>query len=406
METFVSSTTKLVFKAANVAVDDVGNLELSWREPGDQIHALEAAIRLRSRLDAFVCDLAAEIDRTGTAKDAGYRNTAQLVSDRTGADGAQTRSDVRLGRWLADFAELGDAFESGEILRDHLELLRKSVDGPRTHQQLQQEQQQFIEWASDYDFVDFERICQYWVNANDPDGAEPKDQIKATSFRASERPDGTVKVSGHLDPLTGAAFMTAFNHEDQKLFRSTQADDAAPASNAKRGADALMNLVTRGFQRQDGTYPTPLITIVASEAVVEDTIARLDEPSVEPLPLDFTDIDKRCELINGTPLHPSYLLATLGLATFRRQIVNAKGRSIDVSVNARCFTPWQQQALRVEARGRCQDRGCDSPFPWLEADHRTPHSRGGPTQMGNGTMRCGPHNKAKGDRPEPSPPGS
>jgi len=119
----------------------------------------------------------------------------------------------------------------------------------------------------------------------------------------------------------------------------------------------------------------------------------------EPLPIAFDDIDKRCELLDGTPLHPTYLLALLGLATFRRQVLNAKGRTIDVSVNARGFTPWQQHALRVEARGRCQTPGCDAPFPWLEADHIEPYSRGGPTLLANGNMRCGPDNKAKGNRP-------
>lgn len=378
-------------------MDEMLGLRLSWRRPSEQISSIDHAIKLRAQVDAFLCEQLAEADRTGTAKDAGYRNAAQMAGDRTGTDPAKTRSDVRLGRWVSELTELADAFKQAKILREHLELIRKSVDGPRTHEQLRRDQHLFIEWAGDYDFVDYERICQYWKNANDPDGVEPKDQIKATTFRARKRADGTVELKGHLDPLTGAAFMTAFEHEDQKLFRSST--DESTTSLGKRNADALMNLVTRGFARDDGSYPTPLVNIVASQCVVEDTLARLDEPSLDPLPIAFGDIDKRCELIDGTPLHPSYLLATLGLATFRRQILDAKGRTIDVSVSARCFTPWQQQALRVEARGRCQDRGCDAPFPWLEADHIVPHSRGGPTQMSNGVMRCGPDNKAKGDRP-------
>jgi hypothetical protein len=40
----------------------------------------------------------------------------------------------------------------------------------------------------------------------------------------------------------------------------------------------------------------------------------------------------------------------------------------------------------------------DAPFAWLQADHTHPHSRGGPTRVHNGKMRCGPDNQAKGNR--------
>ena len=287
-----------------------------------------------------------------------------------------------------------------------------SPDNGRTHAALQRDQHEFIAWAAEYDFSDYARIVQYWVLANDPDGAEPKEQTEKTYFRARKRHDGCVNLDGFLDPLTGAAFMTAFDGEMQKLFRSqNESDDSEPPSSTtdeskgqaaardlgKRGAEALMNLVVRGSARADGTRVNPLINIVMSEAVAEDLIERIAEPSSDPLPLAFDDIDKRCELIDGTPIHPDFVLQVMGIATFRRQIMTAAGRAIDVSVDARCFTDWQKNALRIEARGRCRTRGCDAPFAWLEADHQHPHSRGGPTQMGNGKMRCGPDNKAKGD---------
>jgi len=408
MVTAVKTITNQVLETASDAIDELCGLQLTWREPGDQIAVLTEAMKLRSRLDAFICGAVAEVEQTGTAKDAGYRTVTQMVSDKTGANPDQTRADLRLGRWLRDLGEFAEAFNAGLILREHLDLIRRTCSKPHTFEQLRRDQALFIEWAADYDFVDYKNICLYWVNANDPDGQLPKEQTRKTFFKPKKNADGSANLTGFLDPLTAEAFFTAWQHEDQKLFRSGQEtteagplspDHAAP-SPGKRGANALMNLIVRGFKREDGTHPVPLINIVASEAVIEDTIERLDDLTLDPLPLAFDDIDKRCELIDGTPLHPTYLLTTLGLATFRRQILSAAGRSLDVSVNARCFTPWQQQALRVEARGRCQDPGCHSPFPWLEADHIVAHSRGGPTQMSNGKMRCGPHNRAKGDRPE------
>ncbi len=395
------SVTELLRRVRN-DLQTLAETGLSFRSPTELISVLDATHGLRAQLDSLTCTTSAEVDRWGLAKDYDYNKVDQMVGDRCGADPVKVRADVRVGRWVDDFELLASAWSAGKIFAEHLDLIRRSLDNPRTHQALIRDQHLFIEFAADYDYLDFQHCCLYWKNANDPDGAEPKDQIAKTSFRPRKQPDGTVKLSGLLDPVTGAAFMTAWEHQDQKLFRATadkQANLEPVATIGKRGADALMGLVIRGFARQDGSFPKPLIHVVASEAVIEDTIRRLNDPSAEPLPLAFDDIDKRCELIDGTPLHPTYLLALLGLATFRRQILTAASRTIDVSVDARCFTPWQQHALRVEARGRCQTKGCSAPFQWLEADHQQPHSRGGPTILANGKMLCAPDNKTKRDKP-------
>lgn len=75
--------------------------------------------------------------------------------------------------------------------------------------------------------------------------------------------------------------------------------------------------------------------------------------------------------------------------------MDAKSRIFNSSVNTRFFTKNQKHALRIQARGRCQTRGCDAPFPWLEADHKTARSRGGLSELANGQMLCRPHNQAK-----------
>lgn len=389
----------------------LANRGLSFRDSDELTAVVVAAPRLRAQIDSLAATSTAEMERWCLAKDAGYRTVEQLVGDRTGADPAQTRADLRLGRWLDDFDQLATALASGQITTDHVEYLRRTIHNPRTRQQLIDDQARFIQWAHDYDFADYQAACLYWKNLTDTDGAEPKDQIASTYLRARKRGDGCVKIDGLLDPLMGDAFMTMFEHESQKLFRADQDnDETLGAFNehdlrgaGRRGARAALALMIRGFARKDGTFPVPLINVVASEAVIEEVIKRIDEPTDEPLPLAFDAIDKRCELIDGTPLHPNYLLALLGVATFRRQILSASSRTIDVSSNTRCFTPWQKQALLVEARGRCSDPGCDAPFAWLEADHTVPHSKGGPTQLANGNMKCGPDNKAKGDRIGPPP---
>ena len=176
--------------------------------------------------------------------------------------------------------------------------------------------------------------------ANDPDGAEPAEQTANCTFRARRRGDGCVKLDGLLDPLSGAAFLTAFEREDQHLFRQAQDNPDADVhaveqhsrSTGRRGATALMNLVCRAANRTASTAgePADQYRHVRARRRRPDP-ARLADDTGEPLPLKFDDIDQRCEFIDGTPVHPHYVLATLGIATFRRQIMGATGRIIDVS---------------------------------------------------------------------------
>jgi hypothetical protein len=147
----------------------------------------------------------------------------------------------------------------------------------------------------------------------------------------------------------------------------------------------------------------PLINIVASSTVAEQTLARLDDDSVE-IGLDFQDPDGRCEFVDGTPVHPAFLLAAFGTAVFRRHVFGARGRPPDVSVNARSFPTWMKNAALIESRGRCSSVGCDAPFHWLEADHKKPHAKGGETSLGNVQSLCRPENQAKSDTWEPSTP--
>lgn len=91
-----------------------------------------------------------------------------------------------------------------------------------------------------------------------------------------------------------------------------------------------------------------------SEKVAEWAIGRFtgtntaDDAAV--VPVHPTDLDGRCELIDGTPIHPLLAVVALGLvgpngavssATLRRYILDADSRLLDVSVNARRFPEWE-----------------------------------------------------------------
>ncbi|NNE72573.1 MAG: hypothetical protein HKN26_02825 [Acidimicrobiales bacterium] len=112
------------------------------------------------------------------------------------------------------------------------------------------------------------------------------------------RPDrnGDLHITGTLDPISGDALKKAVEHEAQKILKAqidAQDQDVLPVR--KRRMIGLMRLVSRGFVRQDGTVPFPLVNIVMSQKVAEALLEDLanDTDTASEL-LDPFDIDRRC----------------------------------------------------------------------------------------------------------------
>lgn len=229
-------------------------------------------------------------------------------------------------------------------------------------------------------------------------------------------------------------------------------------SAAQRRADAFANLIARGAAREDGSLPAPLVHLVIGQTMAEamwshttkpnnehpsqpgpkNTAGRDNrpaehedeaepdqpaDPTVEPdptaepdrapqppqpqpsragrldrLPIAWDDIDGRCELIDGTPVHPAYAIEVLGIATLRRLVLGAESEILDLGRAIRTFPAKLKAALLVAGRGQCAQPGCDTPVTWLQADHIMPWSRTGHTATRNGQTLCAAHNKTKRDQ--------
>lgn len=365
--------------------------------------ALFEFVGLKNKFDSLHAKLAANATAAGIHFGSRIRSMPSYVAAESTADPAPIRRAATLGKWLRSFAIFADAFETGELSASHLQLIRTKLDNPTTHVELLGAQQLLADVARDLCFADFKEAAEYWLVRIDPDGKEPQDQTDKAALSLSKGRGGRLLVRGETDALSGQAIQTAIDTEAQKLFHQ-DAENGVQRSEAQRRMAAMHNLIVRGAARPDGTFAKPLINIVMSQKVAEWLLTQLDtdEPA-DHVPVDWSDVDGRCELIDGTPIHPNHALATLGVATLRRYIFDAKSRLIDVSVNARSFPQWMKIALHVQSRGACDTHGCDAPHHWIAADHIQPHSRGGPTRLANGQNQCDPDNQAKTDTPNHTP---
>lgn len=360
----------------------------------------------RARVDALVCEATRAIGGGGEPALEGGRSVSCFLAARTGAEPRSVRADVRLGTWLVDYPAFAAAFGAGWISRRHVEALRR-VENPRTTTALAEAQDYLIEAAETCSWVEFTQVLRYWALGADPDGVEPVEQRQRRFCRFRKEADGSVAGSFLLDPIDGHALVTAIEDEAQRLFRTAEIDEAAPVTTlGQRRADAFTNVVVRGAARVGGRASAhPLVHLVMSEEVASAALRQLDEPSAPAPTLDPFEVDGRCELVDGTPVHPRVAVGALASATLRRLVIGADSQPADLGRRTRTFPSALRQALLAAARGRCREPGCDAPTAWLEADHLLAWQRGGPTSLRNGQMLCGPHNRAKGANGPPVEPG-
>ena len=377
------------------ALDQAAALPIECHSRSDVAAWVGALVEAKARIDGLLCTALSSAAVLGVPEAEGQRSMPAVVSARTGSDPRPVATDLRLGSWLRDYPLFTEAIIAGSITRRHVEVLR-TLDGPRTRGHLAEAQEYLIDAARDCSWTDFVRAARYWELTFDPDGAEPIEQRATRSCSLRKTADGSVTGRFQLDPIAGQALLSALEQQERRLFRD-DAESGTARTASQRRADALVDVVSRGAARPDGTVPAPLVHIVFGAGTLADRPSGSE--TQDSLAMNPDDPAFRCELVDGTPIHPDHALAGLAVAQqVRRLVLEADAEITDLGRRTRQFPPHLKQALLAAARGRCQIPGCDAPPGWLQADHIHPWHRDGPTSLGNGQILCDPHNKQKRDR--------
>ncbi len=369
----------------SAAVDACFSTPLSCLSPEETSDRLVALTNITSRLDALRVETVAAAKAADVGKLNDQRNVANHVAERTNNDPATTRSDQLLANWLTDFPEFAAAYQDGTLTTAHLNLLRRK-DNARVHQQMIGDQRCFIQWFTNVAFRDLDEVVERWLMGADPDGAEPSEQLLECTISLRPLPGGLGRISGKLDPLSFAAIRTAMNTEAEKVRREHK-EAGISSTVGQRNHEALARLIARGAI-STGPGIKPLINIVIDQSTYEETLEWLADPDNVELPVIDPAPEqgfggRKCQLIDGTPIHPLYVIAASAKAVFRRIVYGAKGRRPEVSYESRSFPPWISDLVLIATNGRSANRICDAPFHWLQIDHIEPDSLGGETTLAN-----------------------
>ncbi len=370
---------------------------LSAQELSNRLVAIATAT---AKLEALRIETvrAAKLANVGALND--QRNVANHLAERTNHDPADTRADQLLADWLLDFAELSDAYRKGTVTSAHVDLLRKA-DNARVHSQMVDDQHKFVRWFTSIAFRDLDELIAGWLLGADPDGAEPKEHAAKCGLSMRTLADGTMLITGKLDPLQAGAFRTAVLAEAERI-RVAHKESGIQSTVRQRQLEAMLVLLSTGYNSETRSAIKTLVNIVIDQDTYDETLSWLEDPANNELPLVEPEpspgyAGRKSQLIDGTRIHPLYAIAASAQAVFRRIVYDAKTRSVETSFESRSFPPWIRDLVLIATNGKSANPVCDAPFHWLQTDHIQPHSSGGKTQHENARPLSGADNGWRGN---------
>ena len=338
----------------------------------DELHEFVTAIqRQRHRLAAVAASAISAWDQRMVWADNGARSAGTRLANETSTSTSSAGSEVRRARRLRTMPDTASALAAGDLSPDHVDLLA-TANQPWRNADFAEHEATLVAQCRVLRFADARRMIDYWCARADADAAEERAerQRNAAHLHVSPTLDGTVVVTGVLDPIGGSIVGDELTRLDHELYLADQRNGSTRTASQRRAA-ALVEMATRSATAPaDGRRPRTLFTAL----VGDETMSQL------------------CELSNGTVVTPGSLFQYAGDADLETVLFDGPTTVISVS-HRRTFTGRLRRAVQVRDR-HCQHvSGCDVPADECDIDHIVPHAANGPTSQFNGKAECHPHNR-------------
>ena len=248
----------------------------------------------------------------------------------------------------------------GEIGFAHLKDMARTADAVGS----KFDETKLLEKARENSPGKFHYICHHYRHAVDRKRfeAEQAELMEIRKLTISKCEDGVVLVNGVLDPVGGAALITAIVPLAQK---SGAYDDRTLE---QRQADALIELASGGGSQAQIQVTSSIETLLglagAAAAEMEFT-----------LPVSSTTIERlACD------------------SSIARILLNSETTVIDVGRSKRVVSEPMRRALAVRD-GHCRWPGCERPASWSAAHHVVHWLHGGSTDLDNLILLCHRHHR-------------
>ena len=275
---------------------------------------------------------------------------------------------IAVGEALPRLPESHQAVVDGEIGFAHLAVMARTAEalGERFDEKV------LVEKAKESSPGKFFYICHHARHAADPKtyAAEQAEQVQQRRLKLSTWMDGSLLISGQLDPIGGAAVLAAF----APLARRSGAHDHRDQE--QRNADALvevcMHSLDSGLIPQRASQRTHLQVTTSLETL----LALPGAPAAEmehSLPISSRTVERlACD------------------CSVTRILLDSESMVIDVGRAKRTISGPQRKALNVRDK-HCVWPGCERPASWTEGHHLVHWLHGGGGDLPNLALLCHRH---------------
>src|SRR5260221_4024940 len=265
---------------------------------------------------------------------------------------------IAVGEKLEQLPESHQAVVDGEIGFAHLAVMA------RTAEALQErfDEKVLVEKAKENSPGKFFYICHHARHAADPKtyAAEQAAQVEQRRLKLSRWLDGSVLISGQLDPIGGAAVLSKIG----PLARKSGAHDDRDLE--RRQADALVELASGGGAQAQIQVTSSLETLLAlagaPAAEMEHSLA-VSSQNIERLACD---------------------------SSIARVLLNSESQVIDVGRSKLLVSEPGRRALAARD-GHCRGPECERPASRSAAHHVVHWIHGGSSDLDNLILLCHRH---------------
>ena len=361
----------------------------------DLLSRVAALPGLSDLFDAVVTELVGEWDSRGLFRLDGSRSASVRLARDAGWSKHTAEKVVRRGKRLRHHRQVGEAYRSGDLSTDKVDVLCWAAI-PVRRALFDEAEAGLVSDAKRLGCDDLKDVVDYWANAADDQLGRDrsKGQHQGRRLSCSRTFGGSVALEGLLDPVAGTIVMDELERLTQQLFEDDWAlareqfgplatAENLPRTATQRRADALVIMASRSAtMTADGRNPRPLFSVT----------------------IDINTARRVCEMADGTVIAPKLLVPWLTQAEFERVIFDTPKRVLEIGAKRRFFTGALRRAIELRDR-HCTFPGCRIPANRCDIDHIIEYSQGGPTTQANGRLRCPAHNRQRPGRNTPPPQG-
>jgi hypothetical protein len=337
---------------------------------GELAERLVALDRERSRIEADLLDVAAEIDLRQVHAADGARVASTWIAERTDLSKAQAASLVKHGRIVRSHDATAEALRAQGTTKIRAVL---AAVNDRTRAAFDRDEAMLLSAIEPLSVDQTRSLVAAWVQRADQDGVDPK-PAKRSQVHVNQTFDGWWDVHGSLDPAMGAAVAAAIRSEAERIYRlHADAHEGRTRTSSERQAQALADLIARGVDpdRDDLREPPTALIVIGLDDLAGD--------------------EGTGAVVDGGPITAETARRMTCDAKVCRVLVDAEGAILDKGRATRTATRDQRHALTVRDRG-CVFPGCDRPPGWCEAHHILHWVRDhGPTDLWNLVLLCSHH---------------